>query len=224
MKKHFGFTLGEIMIALTVIGIVAVLILPQLILGQRTSKAATQFNTAYSTISKVASALESDNKFLKTDTYEKLKSYSRVKTDCGNSDDASKNNTNICNIDTTYSTFNATKTVDTSYFSDGSFVLKNGMLVAVKNDVGQSENPENEKGILISIDINGKNQAPNQWGWDLFTFEAVNDEILPEGAPGTKQYGKDLCKTDLKTTNNGLTCAYNVLSNENYFDVLYKGY
>lgn len=209
-----GFTLGEIMIALTVIGIVAVLILPQLIMGQRTSKAKGQFSSAYSDISKIVTSLESNGKSLNTDTYERLVEYSRVKTECGKSSDT--NNTTICNVDNNrYTTFSG-KTISPEYFSDGSFVLKNGMLVAVKND-------PTDKGVLVSVDINGKTQEPNKWGWDLFTFEVVDNDLLPEGAPGTKQAGKDLCSSTSAVSNNGITCAYKALSDENYFDDLYKG-
>ena len=35
MKKSFGFTLGEILIALSVIGVVASLVIPQLVNGHK---------------------------------------------------------------------------------------------------------------------------------------------------------------------------------------------
>ena len=47
IKKFLAFTLGEILIALTVIGVVSVLVMPQLVLGQKAAKAKAQFNTAY---------------------------------------------------------------------------------------------------------------------------------------------------------------------------------
>lgn len=52
MKKSFGFTLGEILIALSVIGVVASLVIPQLVNGHKAGEAQAQFNTGIFTYSK----------------------------------------------------------------------------------------------------------------------------------------------------------------------------
>ena len=59
--KKFGFTLGEILIALAVIGVVAGLVLPQLVTGQKAAQARAQFNTAYSLLAKSIADMDADN-------------------------------------------------------------------------------------------------------------------------------------------------------------------
>lgn len=90
------------------------------------------------------------------------------------------------------------------------------------------ENPANGY-VWISVDINGKNKMPNRWGWDLFTFELTNDGLLPLGAPGTtatySNKPEDYCNINQNTKNeNGATCSYFAITNQDYFKELYKGH
>ena len=51
---------------------------------------------------------------------------------------------------------------------------------------------ENNKGsIYITVDVNGINKNPNQWGYDLFTFQLTDKgKLLPMGAEGPDYYTK----------------------------------
>lgn len=238
MKKSFGFTLGEILIALSVIGVVASLVIPQLVNGHKAGEAQAQFNTAYSLIAKAITDMDADNISIKPASYSagqalypKFKQYSRVAIDCGDYTAESKN-ASVCinqsaqsandEKDNYYAYSKASNTkANISRFDDGAFVLNNGMLVAF-------ENPANGY-VWISVDINGKNKMPNRWGWDLFTFELTNDGLLPLGAPGTTAtYSADpnvYCNIDQNTSNeNGATCSYFAITNQDYFKELYKGH
>ena len=193
MKKSFGFTLGEVLIALGVIGVVAALVIPQLVNGHKAGTARAQFDTAYSMLSKTIVEMEADdvpvdpaNYKTAGSFYSKFKEYNKVTIDCGK---YNSTNSSVC-IST------SSRADDKSYknhigntlsegseknlLDDGAFVLNNGMLVMI-------ENPNNNpNGLLISVDINGKNKNPNMWGYDLFTFELVKGgQLLPVGAPGT---------------------------------------
>ena len=60
IKKFKGFTLGEILIAMGVIAIVASLTLPQLVNGQKAAQGRAQFDTAYSLIAKSIADMDAD--------------------------------------------------------------------------------------------------------------------------------------------------------------------
>lgn len=242
MRKSFGFTLGEVLIALTVIGVVASLTIPQLIKGQKAGQARAQFNTAYSILAKSLAEMDADNVSVdpasyKTSQslYKALKNYHKVIVDCGDYSNANKN-ASVCigqgaatandSLDNYY-IFN--KTSNTKIYmnrlDDGAFVINNGMMFAF-------ENPENGY-IWVSIDINGKNKLPNRWGWDLFTFELTKNGFLPLGAPGTTaDYSNSAgditsdkyCSPTETGNENGSTCAYYASTDDEYFNKLYKGY
>lgn len=235
MKKSFGFTLGEVLIALGVIGVVASLVIPQLISGHKAGTARAQFDTAYSMIAKTITEMEADDVPVKPANYKtsqslypKLKQYNKVTIDCGDYSAGSKNasvcinrsgNNNSDDYDN-YHTYNHTSKANISRFDDGAFVLNNGMLIAV-------ENPANGY-VWISVDINGKNKLPNKWGWDLFTFELTDNGIMPLGAPGTtavySNNPENFCARNGSGTENGATCSYFAATDEDYFKKLYQGH
>ena len=197
IKKFKGFTLGEILIAMGVIAIVASLTLPQLVNGQKAAQGRAQFDTAYSLIAKSIADMDADNISVLPSSYttsqslyKALKNYHRVTIDCGDYSAANKN-TSVC---IGYSGGNTNDKFDNYYiynknsqtkaymnlFDDGSFVINNGMLIAFENPGGVTNGNPNP--MFISVDINGKNKLPNRYGWDLFTFELTKTGLLPLGA------------------------------------------
>ena len=233
IKKFLAFTLGEILIALTVIGVVAVLVMPQLVLGQKAAKAKAQFNTAYAILAKSIAEMDADE--VTTDPksysasgsfYPVLKKYQKVTIDCGKY--------NITNDSVCLSTSNRDEVSDYTIrksdntkmnahlLDDGAFVINNGMLFAIENVTN------NPNGLLVSIDINGKNNRPNKWGWDLFTFEIVKGDVLPVGAPGTTATWSTnpatYCSASSNSNLNGITCAYYASTDQDYFKKLYNGH
>lgn len=227
-KKSLAFTLGEILIALTAIGVVAVLIMPQIVLGQKAAKAKSQFDTAYSLMSRAIVDMDSDEISINPNDYKKagsfvneFKKFNKITID---------NYTLSDNVH--YKTRAKGKPVDAdmTLFDDGKFVLNNGMIVMI-------ENPDNNfYGLLVTIDINGEKQ-PNKWGYDLFTFEVIGDDIYPVGAPGTgqaesakTQWGasrasvKKYCDNEEQSNLNGITCGYFAANDEEYFKKVYNGH
>lgn len=243
IKKSIGFTLSEILIALGVIGVVASLLIPQLINGHKSGEAKAQFDTAYAILAKSIADMDADDvpilpaKYNASQSlYQTLKKYHKVTIDCGDYTVAQKNES-VCiskvgedgKYKDPYYTFNKKKNIQMNInrLDDGGFVINNGMLFAI-------ENPGAGGSLWVSIDINGKNKLPNRWGWDLFTFELTNDGILPLGAPGTsatfsneaaKGYGVDkYCNPNGNDVENGATCGYYAVTNEDYFKNLYLGH
>lgn len=228
IKKSLAFTLGEILIALTVIGVVAVLVMPQIVLGQKAAKAKSQFNTAYSLMAKAIADMDSDEISINPNDYKtggsfinEFKKYNKITID---------NYTLSENVRYKTRSKGTQVSANMNYFDDGKFVLNNGMIVML-------ENPNNNpNGLLVSIDINGEKQ-PNKWGYDLFTFEVIGDDIYPVGAPETGQatnaknlWGanranvKKYCDDNEQSNLNGITCGYFAASDEEYFKKLYNGH
>lgn len=242
IKKIFAFTLSEILIALTVIGVVAVLVMPQIVVGQKAAKGKAQFNTAYSLLAKAIADMDADDVSIDPKDYKaagsfypKFKEYNKLTIDCGvynnTNDSVCFSTQNTADVEDYSNHAKGSHEMNLGLLDDGGFVLNNGMLVVV-------ENPANHpNGLLVTVDINGRNKRPNKWGYDLFTFEVIDGDILPVGAPGTGQdttaktlWGKDAasvksyCSDDSTDSNNGITCAYFAATDDDYFYNIYSGH
>ena len=245
IKNRFGFTLVEALITLGIIGVIAGLTIPSAIAGRMATQARAQFDTAYAILNQTVADMISDGvdlvggRFIRArgSMYEQFKSYMRVSIDCGQ---AKAETVKACSGGQTtngYETFTGRPGANVNWLiDDGSFVLHNGMLVGF-------ENPEAGFGYpSISIDINGKTKPPNRWGWDMFTFQLMGEDLLPVGAAGTRHaedagnaefsFGAnpdkwcDVNNISTATTSdkfNGITCAYKALEDEDYFKKIYRG-
>lgn len=236
IKKFLAFTLGEILIALTVIGVVSVLVMPQLLAAQKASKSKAQFSTAYALMGKALAEMDADE--ISTDPanyptrtfYTQFKRYNKYTVDCGLTN--SSPNTSVCPTVSDYITL-AGGTAKKNLLDDGAFVLNNGMMVAIENCVG-CDGYGADHNLWLVVDINGKNQRPNRLGYDLFVFQVLkNGDILPLGAPGTDSvFSKDpttYCNYKVKNSTSGgtlggYTCAYFAATDNDYFKTIYKGF
>ena len=87
---------------------------------------------------------------------------------------------------------------------------------------------DNSFGLLVSVDINGKNKRPNRWGWDLFTFEIKDGEVIPVGESETsysswKNNPANYCNNSTDSPYNGITCASFATTEKDYFKKTYGG-
>jgi prepilin-type N-terminal cleavage/methylation domain-containing protein len=239
-NKKFGFTLGEILIALSVIGVVATLVLPMLINNRKASEARAQFDTAHALIAQNFAQMEVDGVAVlptsyttSQSLYPAVKPYFKVTIDCGDWSTSSKNDSVCINRSSSnsgdsskdkYTTYKKSQSIQAniSRFDDGAFVTNNGMLYMFENPGGAGNYT------WISVDINGKDKKPNKWGWDVFTFELTSSGILPLGAPGTtaaySNNADNYCNSNSNSTENGATCAYLAATNMDYFKDLYLGH
>ena len=232
-----AFTLGELLMALGIIGVISVLIMPQIVAGRLSSQAKSEFNTAYANISRAISEMESDD-ITASDTkystensfYPVLKKYFNVVYDCGSNIPSGPNQVCLSSSDAgKYSTVDGRSISKSNYtlFDNGSFVTNNGMLIMIENGSNSAGNPY---GLLISVDINGKSKPPNKYGWDLFTFEVSDGQIIPAGATGSKyeawrdepQKYCDTSSSEVPIEQAGVTCSYYALSNDDYFKERYN--
>ncbi len=147
--------------------------------------------------------------------------YFKVIKDCGVGHDAASydpecgmtNSANADNRKSIYKTFSGLPLVNLAMFDDGQFILSDGSIIYIENAA-----PDMHR-VFISVDVNGAAKRPNQYGYDLFTFQLMDDgKILPVGAPGT--YRTDVNRYCSKTASidiNGIACTYYALTDKNYW-------
>jgi prepilin-type N-terminal cleavage/methylation domain-containing protein len=242
MKKSFvffltnkrGFTLAEVLIALTVIGVVMAITIPSVLRNHKAVSLKAGYETAFEITSRAVKKMNFEEGKLPTpDSYPSQKfkpayvKYVKVLKDCGfgwaDKDNSVKpcvertlkeNAANIFDTDTkNYRTYNKKNYIYSYRMDDGQIILLNGMYVFIEND--------NEP-IFITVDVNGYVKRPNLWGHDLFTFQLMSDgKVLPMGAPGTMYTNMNAyCSKTSSDTMNGIACAYKAAMDPNYFKSL----
>ena len=191
MKK--GFTLAETLITMAIIGVVAILTLPNLVEGYKKKVYIAQLQRVYNLIANsYAQLLVDEDVAGMGDTYMKdeggperfLKKYLKVTKDCGNA--ATERSTHGCFM----SQYKAIKGTDTSapaiYSSSYCVQINIGASICMaqthedsvdysyNGSTGEYETDTYHGGSHIIVDINGK-KGPNKAGRDLFTFYLYND-------------------------------------------------
>lgn len=206
-----GFTLSEVLLVLTVIGVVASLTIPTLIQRLSNDQAVPRVKKTFSTLQQAYNAILLDNGgsitgslFVagnsNTNIMNTLSTKLNFVKNCGTNSGCLYSSAQYLLSGNAYSA-----NTETSYASWGKAVLADGTLLRLNtynNDCAYSE------GALVSVicanvdvDINGMS-GPNTVGRDVFSFWVTKDGIMPKGS-------KDL--QDCITTTNGWGCSSKVL-------------
>lgn len=126
--------------------------------------------------------------------YKKFMDYLSRATDCRTS------------LSTNCTDINQFKTLANNGFAgwidDGQILLSDGTFIMF------------EKSGWVTVDINGYNTPPNKLGYDLFLFQAIDDEFLPMGDIRTKFNTKCTLPTP---PNSGYECANRAKDDADYF-------
>lgn len=233
-SKNVAFTLAEVLITLGIIGVVAAITIPGLVANQKARVLKTQFLKSYSTLQQVFKQMQADEISLDPSDYpngtfyKTVMNYISAPFDCGLGGDwgkaAGNNKGKPCyksvtgNSDTPYKTLNGKNNAYQNLLDDGQIALQNGSLIMF-------ENYTNGK-IYVSVDLNGYNNRPNRWGYDLFTFQFINDELVPMGGSNTDYPDADkYCDLNSSSNINGITCAELAKkSPEEYFKNVVKNF
>lgn len=229
IKAKFGFTLAEVLITLGIIGVVAAMTIPNLINNYKAHRLRSQFLKSYSTVQQVLKQMEADDVSLDISTYKENASfykafmkYLQAPFDCGYAESI-KNSPcyhyipNGTDNAKPYVSLDGNSTVNGNWFDDGQIALQDGTLLLFENPKSFANN------IWIAVDLNGYNNKPNKWGYDLFTFQFIDGELKTMGAQGTTY--TDMSRyCNLETTNvmNGIACAQKAKEDSEYFKKLIK--
>lgn len=232
IKMRLGFTLAEVLITLGIIGVVAAMTIPNLIANNKAQKLRSQFLKSYSVVQQVFKQMEADDVSLnptdyKPNTtgkfYKTFIKYLQAPMDCGGSStDTNRKNTLPCYYpaeDSTmkpYKTFDGKKTLAYNNLDDGQIVLQDGTNLFF-------ENANHLDYIWVSVDLNGYKNPPNRWGYDLFTFQFKDGELVTMGDPKTTYKDLDTyCNLNSTDRFNGIACAQKAKTDTEYFKWVVK--
>jgi len=219
--KHIGFTLAEVLITLGIIGVVAALTIPGLINNYKAVRLHSQFLKSYSTVQQAFKQMEADDVSLDPTTYEhqtfykSFIKYFKGALDCGTHYTKTPESCYDLHNNAQYESLDGKTTIGTGFLDDGQILLPNGILILMENPVTSR--------IWVSVDLNGYNNPPNRLGYDLFTFQFVDGELVTMG--DKKSDYTDMSKYCSKTSTdslNGIACAQKAKENSDYFKELIK--
>lgn len=225
-KRKLAFTLAEVLITLGIIGIVAAITIPQLINNYKAKRLRTQFLKSYSTIQQAFKEMEADDVSTDPTTYNTLEyyktfmNYLQAPMDCGIGDnkylpcvymrDSSSKDYKP------YKTYDGKTNASMILFDDGQIALQDGTLLLFENYAPRMR-------VFVSVDLNGYNNKPNRWGYDLFTFQLVDNQLKAMGNTGTTYTDlSTYCNVNSQDEYNGIACAKKALSDSEYFKNIVK--
>jgi prepilin-type N-terminal cleavage/methylation domain-containing protein len=206
MSKHRAFTLAEVLIALSIIGVVAALTVPVLIKTYNEKVWETQAKKTYAEVASAWRLYISNNGGSPVGTY-----------------------TNYVNLKNKFlvpyfkSTRDITFSVRQLNSIDGTdssvgIILKNGVYIGVHNN-GDSGSCNNNRCGLLYIDVNGS-KPPNRVGYDAFMIPLTRNGATPMDPryPATHD-ANNLCiepeHTGWKSSfNDGYGCLNRILQNK----------
>lgn len=225
-KRKLAFTLAEVLITLDIIGIVAAITIPQLVNNYKAKRLRTQFLKSYSTIQQAFKEMEADDVSTDPTTYNTLEyyktfmNYLQAPMDCGNGDN--KYLPCVYTRDSSskdykpYKTYDGKTNASMILFDDGQIALQDGTLLLFENYAPRMR-------VFVSVDLNGYNNKPNRWGYDLFTFQLVDNQLKAMGDTGTTYTDlSTYCNVNSQDEYNGIACAKKALSDSEYFKNIVK--
>lgn len=229
-RNFYAFTLAEVLITLSIVGVIAVVTIPTLIKNQQERKTVEAVKKAYSTLS-AAYALAirdhgsptgwglvamGDDTGLAT-LNDIMSEHLSIMKNCGLGQG--------CFPDVNYLDLNNTArtNIDATITGYSKLILADGTLLVLRQLNGNCGSDWGD-GLLnnvcgfMSVDINGF-KDPNKYGADYFIFVFTLNGIVPSGSSMQTNYPFDpRCKlggTSDSSWTNGGSCAAWVIYNEN---------
>lgn len=196
MNLKKGFTLSEVLITMTIIGVVAALTVPVLFADWHKSQTISQLLKAHSTLSQTAYRAIADNGPIESweitgmsakafsDLY--LKPYLHV----ANDDSSNTFEYTALNGESASKTTNAV------------FYLNDGMKIAVQTP----QDHEHGREVQIYVDISG-DKKPNRMGRDIFVFNYwIYHPVRPHVTGKFIPWGADWTREDIKNSSATYSC------------------
>lgn len=227
--NKLAFTLAEVLITLAIIGIIAAITLPSIVIKHRNKVLETQYKKSLSTIYQAILFAKQEIGIEKFAQYCTYYPYNDNSHEYPNSNECYEafyknlikykkfspegnwvTNSEISRVSETLKTFNGKQVLTrnrgwdnpifyTNLMPDGSFMNIHIL----------------EANVFIAIDTNGK-KKPNKLGYDIFVFslDKSNDQLSGE----MKGSSNNICSKDDETKNNGYYCSYYALKDECPYD------
>lgn len=224
--KRAGFTLAEVLIVLTILGVVAALTIPTIIANKDKQTYVSQLKKMYSSLEngrKLASIDEggdiselfSITKSSK-DTFDALTRQFKVAKYCGDASGCWYDGMKYLDG----SLYNGDGLFETYYDGhEGKGILADGSLIMVSSNhdsctdssdyTAYSPPAYRYKCGEIYVDVNGK-KAPNIIGRDVFRFDVTRDGVYPHGL----KYSDADIKSDCSSSGDGSRCAARVIKED----------
>lgn len=233
-----AFTLAEVLVTLTIIGVVSAITIPTLHKNYKAVQFETAFKKAHSEMAAISKFMVAEQET--DDLYGALaKSTAILSTQQGFAKSIETYYKNIKNepqraiagkiLDRHgnvkyYRNFSNTANAPSPMFDDGGYELMDGRAIWFEGGFGNVV-------FMITYDLNGIDQGPNRYGYDLFTFILANNgTFYPAGSKFIEDSGlsyqncskalitgKDGCSTSSTSACNGIGCANQAVINHKYF-------
>jgi prepilin-type N-terminal cleavage/methylation domain-containing protein len=206
LKK--AFTLAEVLITLAIVGIVAALTIPSLMIEYKANKLRTQFLKNYSLIKQSTKLMEENGEpiDLSNFDYKTLKKYFNVAVDCGTYAGTHVTKAPCYSLDTelpnTYKDYSGKTNSYSSYYGSGQYVLNDGTNMYFGSWLNHW--------IGLTVDVNGFTNPPNRMGYDTFYFYFSDGEwvYITDGKS---------CNVASLDYQNGSGCTIKAINDPNYF-------
>ena len=218
LQSHIkcGFTLSDVLVTLLIIGIVAILTIPQLINSTNMQELKTSFKKEFSAIAGATNAIIQDNGGVASGAFgtTNLEFLTALAT--------KMNFTQTCNsgVGVCWHPANVIKFYDGNtdsgdYSGNCSARSIDGALWSlqlVTSDCSNSpSSPYGGRCAAITVDVNGF-KGPNMYGVDIFRAEITQIGASPSG----QFFYSGNCSKNDHTGRSGYGCAVNILNNTNY--------
>jgi prepilin-type N-terminal cleavage/methylation domain-containing protein len=221
-KKINGYSLSEVLVALSLLGVLIAMSVPTLIIESNNREDTVAFLRAYQTIKQTTADImihnsgsmegSASNSATLRDLYCESTANSSNRLNCIRRCNAGAGS-GICYAAGYRNLQGTALTDDWSSVYTGA-VLNNGMTVLFLGDSIASCNNSGSRLANgcgeIAIDVNGL-RMPNRVGRDIFYFQIYNRGIIPDGARGTTT----ICNTASADGNNGKGCAGRIVNEGN---------
>lgn len=210
-QKHAAaFTLAEVLLTLTIVGIIASLTIPELICSMKESEYKIRWKKAYSAVNQafiyasqdIGSPITEDA-FLglpvseRIVLFEKISKQFNVIRNCGY-----RNSGAACYIEPGHPDFDyvnafgvpmATCKIDWGkVFGAGQFQLADGMFLMTGGGNGGGSDA-----VYVWVDTNGPKKGPNQAGKDLQGMQLVGRVLVPLGSPLSNVNSMSYCESNI---------------------------
>ena len=225
MKKN-GFTLAEVLITLTIVGVIAAITIPNLMRNWQEQALVSQLKSTYSILANAYQMAVRENGNVEEwdisnneKFYKYLKPYLKISKECGETADCFANNYKAL--------FNDNYTYQPRTYWSNTYgwkaILSNGSSMLIRSyskcrGIAQYVGSANYyKCGEIYVDVNGY-KGPNRAGVDYFNFTLFPEKLAPSDIRYTKGWqdsGQQTCKYNDKGAYNGSHCTGYVLRHGN---------